>query len=297
MTFKLSTYLNMRYFFIFSFFLNFSYSQSKFSTFFESNQFELNKTELGKLENWIAANKFVKIVGVDGYCDEDGTVMLNDSLARKRINFIIEKIKNRIAIRSDFKSRNFGEQHQLSKNKSENRKVVLFFLEQKDLINEDKILGIKEIPKPLPIFPKSIFVINPNGTKSELILNIDFMKKIYEAKVGDKLKIENLNFQINTFAIVPESRPKLYELLLVMESNPKLKINILGHLCCMKADKFDLSSQRAKAIFSFLTINEIDKSRITYAGMGVSNPIFPIPEKTEMERSANRRVEIEVIEN
>jgi outer membrane protein OmpA-like peptidoglycan-associated protein len=123
------------------------------------------------------------------------------------------------------------------------------------------------------------------------------MKLLNDAKPGEKLKLENLNFVLNTYAIVNESRGKLYELLMVMQKNSKLKINIEGHLCCILVDKMDLSTQRAKSVYKFLEINGIDKTRMSYKGFGSTIPLFPIPEKTEDERAANRRVEIEVIEN
>jgi outer membrane protein OmpA-like peptidoglycan-associated protein len=94
-----------------------------------------------------------------------------------------------------------------------------------------------------------------------------------------------------------ESRGKLYQLLLVLQQNKKLKINIQGHLCCVLSDKKDLSTQRAKAIYKFLEFNKIDKNRMSYQGFGSTIPLFSIPEKNESEREANRRVEIEIIEN
>jgi outer membrane protein OmpA-like peptidoglycan-associated protein len=117
------------------------------------------------------------------------------------------------------------------------------------------------------------------------------------AKTGEKLKVENLNFQVNTFVIVPESRAKLYELLLVMQNNPDLKIDIHGHLCCMPNDRLNLSTQRAKAIYGFLVANNIPKNRLSYQGFGSTKAIYAIPEKDESERAANRRVEIEIIAN
>ena len=138
---------------------------------------------------------------------------------------------------------------------------------------------------------------NPNGTKSEFKLDREFMKKVGNAKTGEKLKIDNLNFIINTFAVVNESRGKLYELLLVLQNNPALKIEIQGHLCCMPVDRTDLSTQRAKAIYNFLVFHDINKARLSYKGFGSTDPIYPIPEKDEKERAANRRVEILIVEN
>ena len=48
---------------------------------------------------------------------------------------------------------------------------------------------------------------------------------------------------------------------------------------------------------SFLFNNNIDKSRLSYKGFGVTEPIHLIPEKDETERAANRRVEILIVEN
>ncbi|MBF6609146.1 MAG: OmpA family protein, partial [Flavobacterium sp.] len=94
-----------------------------------------------------------------------------------------------------------------------------------------------------------------------------------------------------------DSRGKLYELLFVMQSNPELKIEIQGHLCCMPVDRNNLSTHRARAIYKFLEAHDIPKNRISYKGFGSDRPLFPIPEKNEQERAANRRVEILVVEN
>jgi outer membrane protein OmpA-like peptidoglycan-associated protein len=279
------------------------YCQEKFTLYFESNKFELNPKEDAKLNTWISENKNNKIVAIHGFTDEDGTNGFNDTLAQKRVRFIFNSVNNQIKIREDFKTRSFGESFEQSKNKAENRRVVIYFILEKDLAREDEILGIKkEIVEPIEVkpeieYPEKLVFENPNGTKSEFKLDRDFMKKIEKAKAGEKLKIDNLNFIINTFAVVNESRGKLYELLLVLQSNPSLKIEIQGHLCCMPVDRTDLSTQRAKAIFNFLISNDVYRARLSYKGFGSTQPIYPIPEKDEKERAANRRVEILIIEN
>lgn len=278
------------------------YAQEKFTVYFESNKFELNTKENTKLTTWISENKNNKIVAIHGFTDEDGTNGFNDTLAQKRVNCIFNSVKNQIKIREDFKTRSFGESFEQSKNKAENRRVVIYYILEKDLPREDEILGIKkeivkEEPKPEIVYPEKLVFENPNGTKSEFKLDRAFMKKVGEAKSGEKLKIENLNFVINTFAVVNESRGKMYELLLVLQKNPSLKIEIQGHLCCMPIDRADLSTQRAKAIYNFLVHNEIQKERLSYKGFGSSMPIYSIPEKDEQERAANRRVEILIVEN
>ena len=289
-------------------------AQEQFSLYFDSNKFELNKKETNKLNQWILANNNNKIVAIHGFTDEDGTTGFNDTLAQKRVDFVYQNIKDQIKIREDFKTLSFGEKFNQSANKAENRRVTIYYILEKDIPRENEILGIKppgiavkELPaqgeaesnevKPDIAYPEKLVLENPNGTKTEFKLDRVFMNKVNRAKAGEKLKIENLNFIVNTFAVVPESRGKMYELLLVLQHNPQLKIEIQGHLCCMPTDRLDLSTQRAKAIYNFLVSNQIYPARLTYKGFGSTQPIYPLPEKNEAERAANRRVEILIVEN
>jgi flagellar motor protein MotB len=65
----------------------------------------------------------------------------------------------------------------------------------------------------------------------------------------------------------------------------------------MPVDRTDLSTQRAKAIYNFLITNDVYRARLSYKGFGSTQPIYPLPEKNEAERAANRRVEILIVEN
>jgi outer membrane protein OmpA-like peptidoglycan-associated protein len=277
-------------------------AQEQSSYYFDTNKSELKKPEIQKLNDWILSNKEVKIVAINGYADEDGTIGFNDTLAQKRVDFIYQFVKDKVKIRDDFKTLSFGKLHKQSDNKAENRRVTVYYIEAKDLAREDEILGIvkEEITpklKPKKQFPEAIVIQNPNGTESTFELDVAFMQEVDAAKPGEKLKLENLNFQLNTFAIVNESRGKLYELLIVMQQNSELSIDIQGHLCCMPTDRTNLSYQRAKAIAQFLRMNGIENSRVTFQGFGSAQPIYPLPEKNEEERAANRRVEIEIVKN
>lgn len=296
--------LNKIHFFLFILFLasQNSHAQEQFSVYFETNKSTLSVKEDQSLKQWILNHQKVKIVSINGFTDHDGSSELNDSLAQKRVNFIVNFISNKIVIRSDFKSRSFGENHLHKEDKAKNRRVDIYYILEKDLHRENEILGIKEEVKKPQIkpqirYPDVFQVQNPNGTVSEFALDINFMQKITEAKSGEKLQLENLNFQFNTFAITNDSRGKLYELLLVMMKNPKLKIEIQGHICCNASTKETLSTQRAKAVKEFLKSQGIESNRVTYQGFGSSQPLYALPEKNEKERAANRRVEILIVEN
>jgi len=278
-------------------------AQEQFSLYFDTNKYELKKGEPQRLEKWLAENKTSKILAINGYTDEDGTIGMNDTLSQRRVSHVFALIQNRVTIREDFKTRSFGKLHKQSPVKAENRKVVIYYLLEKDLARENEILGIPdavkkpEVKKGPVVYPSTVRVKGAGGKDEDLTLDVAFMKKIGESKAGDKLRIDNLNFYENTFGIMPDSRPKLYELLETMKLHPNLKIKLQGHVCCMKADRNDLSTKRAKAVMQFLNLNGIEKSRLSFEGFGVSQPIYPIPEKTADEREANRRVEVLIVEN
>jgi flagellar motor protein MotB len=90
----------------------------------------------------------------------------------------------------------------------------------------------------------------------------------------------------------------MYELLCVLEDHPNLKIQIQGHICCQLVSDFeDISTLRARAVYTFLIQNKINRKRLSYKGFGITRPIHPIPEKSEQEANENRRVEILILEN
>lgn len=262
---------------VFFWFGYFAFSQEQVTFYFDTDKFELNKTESAKLQQWIAENKTSKILSITGSTDEVGTSGYNDTLSQKRVSYIFNQVNGKINIRPDFKSISLGEKGATSTNKAENRKAIIHYLLEKDLEKEDEILGIKE----------AVEVIIPENATLE--------EKVKLSKVGAKIVLKNINFYQNTFATVPESQGAMYDLLYVMQNNPNLKIEIQGHICCIDKDYRNLSTDRAKQIKRFLVYSGIPQHRIQTKGFGVSQPIYPIPEASEEQAAANRRVEIQIL--
>ncbi|WP_130733613.1 OmpA family protein [Flavobacterium sp. J27] len=256
------------------FFLDSSFAQEQFSVYFESNKSHLTNKELLRLDDWIQKNKKSKIVAINGYTDEVGSVEYNDSLAQKRVDFISEYVLEKVAIRDDFKTRSYGEKFNQSENKAENRKATIYYILEKDLDRENEILGIKEIP---------------------IDENLPLHEKIKLARKGTKIRLKDITFFQNTFAITPESNGALYDLLFVMQNNPTLMIEIQGHICCVSSDRRKLSLERAKQVRRFLVAKGIALNRIAVTGFGINYPLYPIPEANEEQAAANRRVEIEIL--
>ena len=87
----------MQNIFLISFFIGQSvFSQNQFSVYFDSNKYELTTKEISGLNQWLTENQQSKILGIHGFCDEDGATSFNDTLAKNRINFIFGFIKDKI---------------------------------------------------------------------------------------------------------------------------------------------------------------------------------------------------------
>ena len=103
--------------------------------------------------------------------------------------------------------------------------------------------------------------------------------------------------------MLPQSQPILDELYRVMADNPTLVIEIQGHVCCTPDNEdgldidlhtYDLSVQRAKAIYGYLVQRGIADERLSYKGFGGSKKLYRF-ENDEFERQENRRVELKII--
>lgn len=248
-----------------------SFSQEKLEVFFDFNKSEINSVTKQKLIDWIEYSKGIEVQKIFGFCDWKGTNHYNDTLSIKRVQSIYTFLKTRnVKIKDNYETKGFGEDFAQSKVQSENRKVIIVF-------------GKTAVPEP---------------KTEEAILLEELNQKIKSAKVGDIIRLKNIYFYNFSAKFLPKSKPILYELLCVMEDNPKLKIEIQGHICCQTVtDQYDVSSARARAIYVFLIQNKINRKRLSFKGYGVTRPIHPIPEKSEEEEEENRRVEIRVIEN
>ena len=203
----------------------------------------------------------------------------------RRVNTMIAFFNtNAIKINDNVELKSFGKDFNYSKNQSENRKVIISYLEPKSEIST---------------------IVNDSISISSLELSkiVDLEKNNLEAKFltkskGDLIRIYGIQFYLNSTKIIELSKPLLEELLRIMNVNPKLKIEIQGHICCQFVNDYSgLSSLRAKTIYNYLTQNNINMNRLKYIGFGSLKPIYKIPEQNEMEEQVNRRVEILILDN
>lgn len=242
------------------------------------------------LEEWINFNSDSKILSIIGSADEKGTNEYNDSLSQKRVDFIIGKIDNRIKFREDFKTLALGEHELISNSDAENRKVVIYYLPKNELFLEENIVNTYYVEKKINGIKLS------NVESLEIIEDSNIEEKIYFSPLGTIFTLKNIQFDYDSAKLLPNSKVELENWVEVLEKNKKIKIVIMGHICCVPRDDFNLSAQRAKAIMNYFINRGIEKDRIEYIGYGSSKPKFQIPEKNGYEALQNRRVEILILE-
>ena len=111
---------------------------------------------------------------------------------------------------------------------------------------------------------------------------------------GTVAKIDEIYFAAGLPTILEESAPKLNRLRDFLLVNSTVHIEIQGHVNgdgtkSLKSKR--LSKKRAKSILSYLINAGISSDRLSARGFGFTSPVYAKP-KNEMEKEANRRVEI-----
>ncbi len=254
----------MRLFLVLFCFITFKgFSQLKQSFYFNYNESEFTDTEKQKIDDWIKLHPNMTVLKVEGFCDWVGTSQYNNELSDKRIRTIINYLKGKVAIDQAINTKSFGNEFKQNEIQDINRRVDIYFA---NLVKEDS--ASKKLDE-----------------------------ELYSAKAGEKINLRNLNFNGGTAIFKSHSYPVLKELVQTMRSNPNLKIEIQGHICCYaESDSKDVSAKRALAVYNYLIKSGIDRKRLKYKSFGGSQPIYAIPEQNEEQREANRRVEILILE-
>ena len=302
--------MNLKCFFIVLLFTVQSYGQEKqFIVFFDFNKDVPNESSQNKINLWVLENKNIEIIRVFGYCDSVDDSKYNKDLAMRRVNSVMSFFKsNAVRINDKVELKSFGKDFKYSKNQSDNRKVEVFYNLVKD--NQAKIETIKTLPK-TPFSNESDKQLVKQVTtenKENHILEFEDLEVLVEkekatlaskfekAKVGDLVRISNINFFFNSEKVMEQSFPLLNELFDIMLNNPTLTIEIHGHICCNpNPNDTKLSFRRALVILKYLTKRGIAVNRLAFKGYGSNDPIYKVPERNEQERAANRRVEILIV--
>jgi outer membrane protein OmpA-like peptidoglycan-associated protein len=106
--------------------------------------------------------------------------------------------------------------------------------------------------------------------------------------------LNNIFFDFDRSSLRADSKPELARVLAVLKQNPSMKIEISGHTDNKGSAAYNLklSEARAKSVVDFLVSAGIDKNRLTYTGLGFSEPVAS--NDTEEGRQLNRRIEFKI---
>ena len=107
--------------------------------------------------------------------------------------------------------------------------------------------------------------------------------------------LHNIYFEFDKADLHPRSNKELQQLVAIMNSDPMMEIEIIGHTDDMGSDSYNLrlSRMRAYAVKMYLLENNIAESRLLISGKGDTEPLAT--NVTEGGRQKNRRIEFRVL--
>jgi len=257
----------------------------KASAYFELDERVIfNENDLDRAFSSIPKNSSARIVG---YADHAGDNAYNIALSEDRAQAVVDFLLNRSDGRLNIISvEGKGELPPTNTDAGDAlaRRVDVYFEYERE--SKPKAVEPPAPPAPRPVVAQPI----------EESFEIDTVSKA-------NIVLKGLSFIGGRHFPTRESMPELYRLVETMNKYPTLEIEIQGHICCdyTRPDGMDndtgepiLSKNRAKYVYDFLELNGIDPKRMTYVGLGSTQPkVFP--EKTEEDQQANRRVEIKIL--
>ncbi len=144
----------------------------------------------------------------------------------------------------------------------------------------------------------------PEKTKASAIAQA-FMDSLNNSLPGQAIIIRGLSFEFGYHVMPKSDLPALEAVAAALHAMPRLKLKIHGHVCCgdpaekdvfdKQTGMYDLSSNRAKEVYDYLVDKGVDKSRISYEGYGMQQPMV-YPEKGKNDQYRNRRIEFVIEE-
>jgi outer membrane protein OmpA-like peptidoglycan-associated protein len=119
--------------------------------------------------------------------------------------------------------------------------------------------------------------------------------EIKPIEIGEAYRINDINFATNSYEITSKIVLVLNEFIDFLTVNDNLKIAINGYTDNVGDPKENLalSENRAKAVYDYLLIEDIDPTRLTFKGYGETHPAEK--NDTEKGRAKNRRTEFVIV--
>ena len=230
------------------------------SVYFEFDKYSLKSEQLKGVVDFIHTSDSSRIESIEifGYCDDRGKDAYNFKLSQNRANtiqqeFIKNGITNKVIITIEGKGRIMIDDdvvENIPEVRSKNRRV-------------DVVLNLKPLPKiQLPGY-----------------YNVLQKKHV----VGDHIYLENLLFERGSSILTSKSKTDLSKLAKILLKNKNIEFEIQGHICCTPpyqkeaidrhTGKRKLSHNRAEAVYKYLLVKKVPKTRMSYKGYGNTVPL------------------------
>lgn len=226
--------------------------------YFPVNSYIIDSEQKKQLVDLLSSGLTLK--NITGYADTTGSISYNRKLSEKRaitVALLCGLSKNQLQKAVSFK----GEEHEQSPELYKNRRVeITATIKEKQLIK--------------PSAPSVI----------------------------ESLNIDNIYFLPDQAIITEESLPYVNELAQLLKKNYKTEhFEIIGHVnyqsnkdSSQLQDLYWLSERRAKTIYLLLIKYGIPAERMTYKGVGNSQPLIKNPINDD-EKRRNMRVQVQIL--
>ena len=120
--------------------------------------------------------------------------------------------------------------------------------------------------------------------------------ELNKLEIGKKIVLRNIFYDFDKATLRTGSIAELDRLSMLLEQNPKMRIEISSHTDNVGSAAYNLklSTNRALSVVNYLVDKKgIDKARLEYKGYGFDEPIAP--NDTDQGRQLNRRTEFKIL--
>lgn len=283
------------------------------SLYFEIGDQALNKNALAKIDSLLyqdIINSQSRLTIV-GYADNLGTEEKNKTLSENRSQNVLSYLAQ-MGIRKNNVTLCIGKGEVARTVRKENgypadRRVDIVINTRVKSAKNSKtpqpVTKKQVATPPLPAPVKTLVSTTPSAKSDSTILPLPGSSiDINTLKPGETMVLDKIYFYPGRHMVRQESMPELEKLYNTLETNPNLKIQIEGHVCCVNSvdaldeDTFELalSKNRARFIYDYLIKKGIAEERLRYRGFGKTKPAVKV-ERNEDDQNRNRRVEIRVL--
>lgn len=232
------------------------------SIYFETNKFDVESRYAGELANFLQKVDSTRVESVEifGYCDDVGKDDYNRKLSTERANKVKAEItksgiKSKIIVTIEGKGRILIDddiEENLPEIRSKNRRV-------------DVVLNMKAQPEEEIKLPGVYTTFNKENI------------------VGDRIMLSDMIFERGSSKLSIKSRNQLDKIARMLLKNKNIHIEVQGHVCCTPPNhkeaidkgtkKRKLSHNRAEAVYKYLALKKVPKTRMTFKGYGNTMPL------------------------